>query len=357
VGRYIKTGTNPAFFPKGILIEGQRTNLAVYSEDLSNGNWQKYDVTVVADNVVAPDGNSTADKLVENSTNAEHCMIRMITWDDSSVYALSVFAKAAERHWVNLTIVTKANGILRCWFDLETGAVGTCQAGLSGGIDALGSGWYRLWVVVADTQTGTAGVQGAWLLLAVADQGLAYQGDNTSGIWLWGAQIEKASFASSYIPTTTAAVTRNADVLTFPTSGNINGTVGSVAITFGVLVNGSFRSLYNQALIGNVSMPIYTDSERGLKIFDGTDWVGVGASQVLSDSGNRGVTRWGGAEKGVCLNGGDVGTGSFDGDMNFGATVTVGGGFPGFGPYKLVVKNLKIWNRALTDAEMIAITS
>ena len=62
------------------------------------------------------------------------------------------------------------------------------------------------------------------MLIAVSDADYAarlpsFTGDGTSGVYLWGAQIEAGSFASTYILTTTTAVTRNATVGNYPVTG------------------------------------------------------------------------------------------------------------------------------------------
>ncbi|HEX5074251.1 MAG TPA: hypothetical protein VFW03_13635, partial [Gemmatimonadaceae bacterium] len=76
-----------------------------------------------------------------------------------------------------------------------------------------------------------AGARSISLGLATGNGGRSYNGDGASGLYYWGAQLEAASFASTYIPTTTASVTRNADVLTYATTGWLNASAGTLVVT------------------------------------------------------------------------------------------------------------------------------
>jgi hypothetical protein len=100
-------------------------------------------------------------------------------------------------------------------FNLSTGAVvsqsnsGT-GSGASASIIALPNGWYRCVVTGIPSTTGAA-VRSHVYIVNNSNQD-NYIGDGTSGIYVWGAQLEAGAFPTSYIPTTTAAVTRSADV-------------------------------------------------------------------------------------------------------------------------------------------------
>jgi len=80
-----------------------------------------------------------------------------------------------------------------------------------------------------------------------------YAGDGTSGIYIWGAQLEAGAFATSYIPTTTTSLTRNADVV------SMTGT--------------NFSSWYNQtagAFVVGFDMAAWPNSPRIIGVSDGT---------------------------------------------------------------------------------------
>jgi hypothetical protein len=195
----------------GYLAEGARTNLLTYSQQFDNAAWSKFQCSVTADATTSPDGTATADKLItDNGVNGNLYQATTLT---AVSYTASVFAKAGEWSWLLLGATTAANtGV---WFDLSSGAVGTQNPGYTGSIQSFGDGWYRCSV----TFTGTAVPWDVIVFSTNADNSIS-NGDGTSGIYIWGAQIEAGAFPSSYIPTTTASVTRNADVLTYPSSGN-----------------------------------------------------------------------------------------------------------------------------------------
>jgi hypothetical protein len=191
---------------KGLLIEEARTNLLIYVQEFENAQWSKSNVTVTQDATTAPDGTLTADKLLETATTAVHRIVQAPT-TSTATYAFSAYAKAAERTFVQLRDVTGAVGV---WFNLATGAVGTQNSGITGSIEPAGNGWYRCTAV---RTTGATNV-GWGIAVADANGSSIYAGDVTKGVFIWGAQVEAGAFATSYIPTTTTALTRNADVAT-----------------------------------------------------------------------------------------------------------------------------------------------
>jgi len=173
---------------KGVLIEGARTNLCLQSQTFDNASWTKNRSSISADAIAAPDGTTTADKLVEDTTvTNNHRVFQSIT-TTAVATTWSVYAKAAERSWIYLRIDRSDTTTPQAWFNLGSGVVGTVAgAGLTSGISALGNGWYRCWVVI---DAALAGANQPIIGMATADNSTNYTGDGTSGLYLWGAQLE-----------------------------------------------------------------------------------------------------------------------------------------------------------------------
>jgi len=202
---------------KGVLIEGARTNLCLQSQTFGT-TWSQNNGTVSSDSTSAPDGTTTADSWVASSS-ANAYIRQSITTLPGSTYVGSVYIKAAVNSWALVEMwnsgTTKWSGT---YINLSTGAQGNTTSGGGGlsptfTITSAGNGWYRLSAAVT---TDNAALSMA-IYLASGNGNLAVTAGNS--IYLWGAQLEAAAFPSSYIPTTTASATRAADVLTVPVSG------------------------------------------------------------------------------------------------------------------------------------------
>ncbi len=204
--------------PRGLLIEESRTNLVTYSEQFDNAAWSKVNSTISANATTAPDGTVTADKLVENTATANHVMNRSnpITVAANTLHTLTVYAKAAERTSIQLLLVsgTYMAGV-SYFFNLSNGTVSApaitgSTAIYSSSITSVGNGWYRC-VVTAIVDTTSTSINWNTSILSGTST-TVYTGDGTSGLFIWGAQLEVGSFPTSYIPTVAASVTRAADV-------------------------------------------------------------------------------------------------------------------------------------------------
>lgn len=215
--------------PLGVLIEESRTNLAPYSEEYESGmEWAKFNSTISANVIEAPDGTMSASKLVEGTDPDTQHWLRINTATpvtESTQYTISIYAKAAERTEFNIFGGGGAVGSTK--FDLQAGT-----ATGSGEIEDVGDGWYRCSSVVTTLSDQTT------LPTYVANLfdesgGSTYTGDGTSGIYLWGAQLEEGSYPTSYIPTAGAAVTRATDGMSRSLGAEYTGRVGTLFVDFG----------------------------------------------------------------------------------------------------------------------------
>jgi hypothetical protein len=193
--------------PRGLLVEEARTNSLTYSEQFNDASWAKVRSTTAANSTVAPDGTTSADTLVEDTTaSATHQMNKIFT-GTAVAHTFSVYVKAAGRTQVRLVLFDGTTFPNQTYFDLTSATV---LSGTGGTITAVGNGWYRC--AIAATLTTSTNCQ-AQLQLAVGGTN-TYTGDGTSGAFLWGAQLEAGAFATSYIPTIASTVTRSADFAT-----------------------------------------------------------------------------------------------------------------------------------------------
>ena len=213
---HVYDGTN--WISKGLLIEEQRTNLCTYSSNQLNAAWVPFNSTITASGETDPVGGTSAFRIAETTTsNQRHMAYNTIT-PSASTFTYSVFAKAQERNWLQLISYDDPN-LYYTWFNLSTGVVGTNTAGNTATITAVGNGWYRCSVTRTVASTGAQYIQTG---PANGDNNSAYAGDPTKGLLVYGAQVEIGAFPTSYIPTTTAAVTRSADVCQI-TGGDFSG--------------------------------------------------------------------------------------------------------------------------------------
>ena len=197
---FTRTGSTATRVNSEGLIEKCTTNLVTYSDQFDDPAWVKNSALINPNDTTSPDGNNNADKLIESTTTSGHFLTQSPTITATS-YTFSVFAKADERNWFLFRQHTLG---LNASFNLSTGTIGTVQSGLSAIIENYGSGWYRCSV----TFTGTAAAHTLRLYVTTADNSTSsYLGDGSSGLYLYGAQLEIGDIATEYIPTTTAAVT------------------------------------------------------------------------------------------------------------------------------------------------------
>jgi len=199
--------------PRGLLIEEQRVNLVLYSEQFDNVLWIKSNTTVTANATTSPDGTTTADKLLDNAVNASHAVNQVAVAAAAAgvSYNFSVFLKAAERGFAFVGLGGASfTAPPFVSIDLATGVVASANgAPTNFSATSFGNGWWRLSFAATTQNIGSLSPE-----IRVSADGLwanrVYIGNGT-GIFVWGAQLEAATFATSYIPTVASTVTRAVD--------------------------------------------------------------------------------------------------------------------------------------------------
>ena len=257
-----------------LLLEPQSQNLVTYSEDFSEWTNTASETTDTPNAATSPSGESNATKLQEaNSSNSFHRLSKTISLSSATNYSLSIFAKKGTLSNMQLILLNTADSkLISKVFDLENGTLGetlTSGAGESltnSKIEDIGNGWYRCSIVgqlstapntfrinLADASTGNTTSNGM----------VKYTGDGNGNIYIYGAQLEELSYATSYIPTAGSLVTRTAETCTGA------GDVDDFDSTAGILY-AEIAALAESGLVRYLGLNDGTNDNRVVILNDGT---------------------------------------------------------------------------------------
>ena len=193
-----------------LLLEGTRTNLVLWSEQMDNAAWDKADVTVTANTTISPDGYQNADTVTATAEGQR--INQSITVSASTVYTFSFYAKKG-------TMVTPRYSV----YDLSNGAFILTQVDYSSLINS------STWTRITATFTTPSGCTSIGIY--------PVNGATTGTIFIWGAMLEQGSYSSSYLNTLSTAVTRVAESASKTgVSSLIGSTAGTLYSEF--IVNG-----------------------------------------------------------------------------------------------------------------------
>jgi hypothetical protein len=261
-----------------LLLEPQRTNLVLQSESFDSVSWSKIATSITANSTISPDNTNNADLLIENTSNAVRYVSQQLTKTASSLtYAFSVYYKNGTGTRKLVLAITNGTSSGKGAIFTTSGTLTASDLTIGTGIGfsmtsanviSVGNGWYRANVVVS-TDTATRVDSVIYLTDSTTTIG-GYIGDGTSGIFIYGAQLELGAYSTTYIPTVATTATRLADSFT---RGNIytNGLITAAGGTW-------FIELRN-----NIS---YTrDSIGALWIGDNSTAASLGNSLNIRSSG------------------------------------------------------------------------
>lgn len=228
-----------------LLVEPQRTNLLLYSEQFDNAYWAKASTTITSNNTTAPDGNTTADRLVLTGASSTSRVISRnipITTVTTTV-TFSTFVKYIDKQYLQLTFGLGFSSDFAN-FDLING---TLVGGTYGNakIKNYSNGWYRISI----TSTGLSTITCTAFIWAIDSAAALRAADSTStgtsAYLIWGAQLEEGGYPTSYIPTVASTVTRNADVIS---KTGISSLIGTTYTVYGEIINEGIHNARHLAL-------------------------------------------------------------------------------------------------------------
>ena len=344
-----------------LLLEKQSTNLITYSEQFDNAAWFKENVAITPNAIASPSGLIDADMLVENSSNAFHAFRNTSAISATvAVHTFSIFLKTAGRRYANLSYNTNGSSYVNGFIvDLQDGVitqtVGTFSVAPS--VQNYGNGWFRVSYGAALDGGSFVYVNGAASSNSLTTAGRAiYIGSGSSSFYVWGADLQLGSFPTSYIPTTTTAVTRVVD------SFNLNNIYsnGLISASGGTL----FIEFKTKAFRDNGSQIVYIgDATNQLFIYGGSDdisfivarFLGGAFSNVYLSSANTNnniklAFKWDGTFLNIFENGVKVVTNNSFTAVNL-------PNFIGQGTNDFKIQSTMLFPSPKSDADIIALTT
>jgi hypothetical protein len=325
---------------RGLLIEEARTNLLLWSQDVSQVVWQKQGAVVVSNTVAAPNGTNTAQTISVAPNGAGPAFYQIVPGTTATRYEPSF--------WINPISTT---GTLKVG-NAVNGANGDWSVNMA----LLSVGWQRITrnhpaVTIAIEFTGVSNQIGMFIYTT---------GATINASW-WGWQMEAGTFPTSYIGTTTVAVARaqdNCGIAPANTGWFVSplGSWFAEAVLFGNASNNNGRIV---AVIPGNSAPLYALPALTLGEFDGVGAINT-VNVMTANAITKAASSWVVGRSTLCLNAGAI-VSSAALTQGYAAVTTSGVSFMGSTTSAEVLsgylRRVSYWPRALTDAEMQQVTT
>jgi hypothetical protein len=336
------------------ILEPQRTNLIPYSEEFDNAAWSKFRSSISPNTAISLDGTLNADKLIDTSVSGTHGMEDTISsLSSGSKYTYSIFAKADEIKQVGLLLATQGR-----IFDLENGTIldEFIAAPDASKIEDYGNGWYRCSITI--TLNATSAKTSVYLS---KNNNITFTGDGTSGVYIWGAQLEVGSYLTSYIPTNGSAVTRSAE------TADGSGDADTFNDSEGVLMFEA-NALEENASTKRITLSDGTSSNRlSIYLTDAIGTVAVSDGDLVLNNGfgnydttifNKIALKYKQNDFALFINGYEILT-SINGNSPIGLNqLRFNDGYSGSGAaFYGKTKQLQYYDSVLTDSELETLTS
>lgn len=299
----------PRITDKGFLVERARTNYTLRSQEIDNASWIKTNMAVTADDTLAPDGTMTADKIYVSAAASGTTIYQNVTPGAGTTITASIYAKKGTSATVvnQFGIRDSTAGVTLLVFTVnyDTLAV-TYSTGSSGvTVQQCANGWIRIVMTLAWTSGNVVRTYTGYTTGVQTLNDYAY---------VWGAQVEVGDIVSSYIPTTTASVTRAEDLptITAPADLLTQGTLVTSTIPPSVMsaTSHSFTSMSSTTSGVSFAFPVslsgsLTRHRRNANSVAGTNI--DPANTFTPGARTKTAGTWGRAGgDGACLNGGTV---------------------------------------------------
>jgi hypothetical protein len=363
-----------------LLVEPSAQNAFIQSQTLFTSHLvQNLTTAGYADVAISPDGTQNAEKFVPNTTNGVHGIadITSQTITSGTTYTFSCFAKSDGG--TNYPLIVLQLDSSTAWgatrnaiFNVVSGTIhGSAPSGVTMRIQDYGSGWYRF----SATATAVGSVTGQYqyrIYIPNSSATLTYAAasGNTEGVFVWGAQLETGSVATSYIPTTAGTGSRSADVISV--SGAVSGSIGQTEGTIYAEVDsrnqqaGRIVSFQIAGTAGSGQIRIDTVgaglrcrliNASGTVIYDPASYpsmsLGINKMAFAFNTAASGIV--------VALNGSIIATATAAASTVHNATqLTIGAqdGIAGFGQfYNDRIRAVALYTTRLTNAELATLTT
>ena len=264
-----------------LLLEPQRQNLVTFSEQMDNAAWNKNILSVTANQTTSPDGYTNADLIDALTGTGQHFIsAASIGYTNAVPYTFSVFAKKGNTSLIQLF---GASGVftVNVWasYNFDTLEVTTGSAATASMVD-YGSGWYRL--ILTGTVT-VASTVASFYAAFTNDKSVRLPSFTAANqtFYLFGAQTEQASYATSYINTLNSAVTRLADSASKTGISSLIGqSEGTLYWEGYVTPAGEWNSLLSVEVLGAVFINLRLNPSNQIELGSGN----LGSEIVITGS-------------------------------------------------------------------------